>query len=249
MLKFSINILFLFLSIGVIAQDKKTDKKVDSVAVVKTQRYGLRIGADLSKIARTFYEKQYKGFEVVADYRLTKKHYLAAEIGTENKTVNDNSVNFTTSGTYIKLGFDYNGYENWLNMENIIHLGLRYGTSTFSQQLNTYKVYNTDNYFPNAPDTVSGTKYDGLSAQWVEVVAGVKAELFNNLFIGFSLRANYLVSNKTPENFDNLYIPGFNKTYDGKFGAGFNYTLSYFIPLYKKSSKNKVFNTESKTKK
>ncbi len=244
MLKFSISFLLLFLSIGVIAQDKKTD----SVAI-KTQRYGLRVGADLSKIARTFYEKQYKGFEIVADYRLTQKHYLAAEIGTENKTIYDNSVNFTTRGTYIKVGFDYNGYENWLNMENIIHLGLRYGTSTFSQQLNTYKVYNTDNYFPGVPDTVSGTKYNDLSAQWVEIVAGVKAELFHNLFIGFSLRANYLVSNKTPENFDNLYIPGFNKTYNGKFGAGFNYTLSYFIPIYKVTSKSKLPASESKPKK
>ncbi|WP_395076160.1 DUF6048 family protein, partial [Flavobacterium sp.] len=33
--------------------------------------------------------------------------------------------------------------------------------------------------------------------------------------------------------FDNLYIPGFNRTYDGKFGVGWNYTISYFIPLYK----------------
>jgi hypothetical protein len=31
-----------------------------------------------------------------------------------------------------------------------------------------------------------------------------------------------------------LYIPGFNRTYDGDFGVGFNYTVSYFIPLYKK---------------
>ena len=40
-------------------------------------------------------------------------------------------------------------------------------------------------------------------------------------------------------NFDNLYIPGFNRTYEGKFGAGFNYSVSYFLPLYKKTLKNK----------
>ena len=49
------------------------------------------------------------------------------------------------------------------------------------------------------------------------------------------------MSNKEPEGFANLYIPGFNKTYeDSKFGAGFNYTLSYFIPFYKKIKVNKV---------
>ena len=67
------------------------------------------------------------------------------------------------------------------------------------------------------------------------MVGGVKAKMFNNVYLGFSLRLNYLVSNKRPENFDNLYIPGFNRTYGGKFGAGFNYTLSYFIPIYKKN--------------
>jgi hypothetical protein len=31
------------------------------------------------------------------------------------------------------------------------------------------------------------------------------------------------------ENFDNLYIPGFHRTYDGDFGVGFNYTI-LFLP-------------------
>jgi hypothetical protein len=48
-----------------------------------------------------------------------------------------------------------------------------------------------------------------------------------------------LISQKIPNNFDNLYIPGFNRTYDGAFGVGFNYTVSYFIPLYKATVKAK----------
>jgi hypothetical protein len=43
-----------------------------------------------------------------------------------------------------------------------------------------------------------------------------------------------LVTNKKPEGFDNLYIPGFNRTYNGGFGIGFNYSVTYFVPLYKK---------------
>jgi hypothetical protein len=45
---------------------------------------------------------------------------------------------------------------------------------------------------------------------------------------------NRLVSLKKARNFDNLYIPGFNRTYDGDFGVGLNYTVSYFIPIFKK---------------
>ena len=206
----------------------------DTVIPAKTNRYGLRVGVDLFKLTRALYDKDYKGIEFVGDYRLTKKYYLAAELGNENKTTDDTRLNSTVKGSYLKAGFDYNAYENWLDMENIISIGMRYGFSTFSQQLNTYKIYNANPYFGEVPVITSGDKYSGLSASWIEVVAGVKAKVFNNVFVGFSFQLKKLVSNKKPDNFDNLYIPGFNRTYNGDFGVGFNYTVSYFIPIYKK---------------
>lgn len=227
--KYSFSILWILCSISVHAQQKDT-----IVTPPKIERYGIRVGADLSKIARTLFDSDYQGLELVADYRLTKKYFLAGELGNENKTTNDDQINFTTKGTYFKVGFDYNVHENWLDLENIISIGLRYGVSTFSQQLNSYEVYNPNPYFGEIPDTQSGKNFGGLSAQWVEVVAGVKTRVFDNFFVGFSLRANRLVSNQKPGGFDNLYIPGFNRTYDGDFGVGFNYTVTYFIPIYKK---------------
>lgn len=218
--------------------EQKEAIKKDSIQV-KKERYGLRVGVDLFKLTRSIYETDYRGLELVGDYRLTRRHYLAAEIGNENKTVDDDQVNFTTKGTYIKVGFDFNSFQNWGNMENIVSVGLRYGASSFSQTLNSYKIYNPNPYFGESPVIISGENFDGLSAQWIEVVAGMKAEVFNNIFVGFSFRLNRLMSQKIPNNFDNLYIPGFNRTYDGAFGVGFNYTVSYFIPLYKATVKAK----------
>ena len=235
MLKYTFSFLLVLISFSGMAQEVA---KTDTVKP-KTERYGIRFGADLFKLTRSFYDKDYRGLELVGDYRLTRKHYIAAEIGNEKKTVDDTQLNFTTNGTYIKAGFDYNAYENWLGMENMIYIGLRYGFSSFSQTLNSYEVYNPNQYFDEAPEIVSGEKFNGLTAQWMEVVAGVKAEVFNNVYVGFSLRVNRLFSNKKPDNFDNLYIPGFNRTYDGDFGVGFNYTVSYFLPLYKSTVKAK----------
>ena len=245
MLKYLFSSLLFFLSFVAISQEKKKD----SVMPI-SQRYGLRIGADISKLVRSGFDKNYKGVEFVADYRLTKKIYLAGEIGNENKITNDDRINFTTKGTYFKVGFDSNSYQNWLDMENLIHVGLRYGVSSFSQEINSYKTYNTATYFPQAPINNIPKEFNGLTAHWAEVVAGMKAEVFNNVFMGFSFRINYLVSNKKPDNFDNLYIPGFNRTYDGKFGVGFNYTVSYFIPFYKKTTKKEApVKLDSKVKK
>lgn len=234
--KFTFSIVLILLSFLVNAQQKK----IDSIPT-KIERFGIRVGADLFKLTRSFYDKNYKGIEFVGDYRLTKNYYLAAELGNENKTTEDDRLNSTAKGTYIKAGFDYNSYENWLDMRNMVFIGLRYGASTFSQQLNSYKLYNTSTYFPEAPTVISGDKFNGLSAQWFEVVFGMKAEVLKNIYVGFSVRMNKMLSNTKPENFDNLYIPGFNRTYNGDFGVGFNYTVSYFLPLYKtKSSPKKV---------
>lgn len=225
---------------------KVTETKIDSIPI-KKERYGLRLGVDLFKLTRMLYEEDYRGIELVGDYRLTRKHYLAAEIGNEEKTVDEDQLNFTTNGTYLKVGFDYNTYENWLNMENIISIGLRYGVSSFSQTLNNFEIYNPNNYFEEIL-LLTGEKYDGLTAQWIEVIAGTKVKVINNVFVGFNFSLKYLVSQKVPDNFDNLYIPGFNRTYDGKFGVGFNYTISYFIPLYKSTVKAKAKSEEKEKK-
>lgn len=235
--RFTFSIVLVLLSFLGNAQENTTTKE-DSIPI-KKERYGLRLGVDLFKLTRSFYEKEYRGLEIVGDYRLTRRHYLAAEIGNENKTVDDEQLNFTTKGTYLKVGFDYNTFQNWGKMENMIYVGLRYGASSFSQTLNSYTIYNSDQYFGETPVVISGQNFDGLSAQWIEVVAGMKAEVFANVFVGFSFRLNRMISQKLPNNFDNLYIPGFNRTYNGDFGVGFNYTVSYFIPLYKATVKPK----------
>ena len=230
MLKYIFSIALLCFSFAGTAQTKDTAK------VVYPERYGLRVGVDLHRLTKSLYDSNYKGLEVVADYRLSNRFYIAGEIGNEEKTVDDDRLNFTTKGTFFKVGFDYNSFENWLDMENMIYVGMRYGVSSHSQTLNTYKIYDPTNYYGETILT-SGEKFDGLNASWLEVIGGIKAEIFNNVYLGFSVRLNYLVTNKKPDNFDNLYIPGFNRTYDGKFGVGLNYSLSYFIPIYKKNKK------------
>lgn len=234
-LKSTFSLALLLISLSASAQEKKKD-----TLIPKTDRYGLRVGTDLYKIARSVYDEDYKGFEITGDYRLTEKIYFAGEIGNENKTTDEPQLNFTTKGTYFKAGIDYNIYKNWLDMENMITLGVRYGFSSFTQELNSYTIYNSDPYFGGQELITVPRKFDGLSAHWVELVAGMKAELFDNLFLGFSVRLNRLVTDKKPQDFDNLYIPGFNRTYDSNIGVGFNYTISYFIPIYKKQNKPKT---------
>ena len=63
----------------------------------------------------------------------------------------------------------------------------------------------------------------------------MKAEILNNLYLGLNLQLKISASQTIPDNFDNVYIPGFGKTYDSSgIGTGYSYFLAYRIPLYKK---------------
>ncbi len=227
MLRYYISILLLFSGLHIYAQD--SIPKITKYP----QRYGIRIGTDVFKASRNIWDKNYTGFEVNADYRLKENLYGVAEIGMEKKFKEEDQLSFTTKGNYIKIGVDYNLHKNWLDMENIIFVGGRYGLSLHSQQLHSYKIYTQNPYFGESevyPELLS----KGLSAHFVELVGGIKVEVLNNLFLSFSVRLNYLITQKQPEGFENLYLPGFGRKYSGNIGANFNYGISYFIPLYKK---------------
>jgi hypothetical protein len=199
-----------------------------------TQKYGLRLGSDVSKLVRTFLDEDYSGFEINGDYRLTRTLYVAGEIGFEENTTSNDQLNSTANGSYFKGGIDYNMYKNWLGMENMIYAGFRVGAASFKQTLNSYTVYQTNQSWP--PTTVnSGEEFNGLSAIWGELIIGIKAEVFNNVYVGLNAQLKGRITEKEPNNFENIFIPGFGRTYDsGSFGIGFGYNISYLIPLFKK---------------
>ncbi len=229
-LLFFISILF-FSTFSIRAQEENT---TDNDTIVKTNKYGLRLGVDLSKPLRTLVDDDYSGFEIMGDFRISHRFYVAAEIGNEKDERSESNLVSSTKGSYIKVGADFNAYNNWIGMNNAIFAGLRYGFSTFDQELLSYGIYTGDNTFPGAT-IEEPIEYSGLAAHWAEFIFGVKTEIFTNLYVSIQLQLKHLITEDKPENFDNLYIPGFNRTYDfSDFGVGFGYGISYLIPIFKK---------------
>ena len=196
----------------------------------------LRLGIDLSNPIISSSNDDNLSYEIVGDLQITDDLYLAAEYGSIDRYIEDENINFISDGNFLRFGFDYNMFNNWVGMDNSIFLGLRYGSSNFSNKIESYNVRNGDAYFSNFVENNYETiDHNNLNGNCLEIVAGVKVETFNNIYLGFSFRLNKLLSTKKPDNFDNLFIPGFNKvTDDNTWGSGFNYTLTYSIPLRKK---------------
>lgn len=218
---------------GYAQTDSVAVSTIDSVKI--KEKYGLRLGVDLGKIVRSYVDDEYSGFEISGDFRLGKKLYIAGEIGTEDKRDVTPYLDINTKGTYLKAGIDYNMYQNWLDMDNMIYAGFRVGASTFSHTLNQFQTYNTNQYWQPQFSSNQPQEFNDLTAFWAELILGIKAELFNNLFMGVNVQLKGLINQTEPTNFTNIYIPGFNKTFDStKIGVGYGYTISYRIPLYKK---------------
>jgi hypothetical protein len=239
MYKYFISISLFFVFVESFSQEQVKDsiftKEKDSL-MYKTN-YGLRLGIDISRPVLSAIRGSYTGLEIVGDYRIKKNLYIAAEVGYEEKTTAEYYSNSTSKGNYIRLGLNYNVYKNWLDMNNEVFLGARYGFSLFDQTLNNYTPNVSDfengNYFPADLITPS-TSAESLNAHWSEFMVGLKAETIKNVFVGFSISYKVLMSVKEPKDFKTLFSPGFNRIFVSNTGFGFNYTVSYLIPFSKK---------------
>lgn len=232
MLKYFISLCFIISSTLVVSQEKDNQEQKKDTIIYKTG-YGLRLGVDISKPALQFVDKSYTGFEIVGDYRVSKRWYVAAEIGHEEEITFEDFTKSTSKGQYIRLGANLNTYNNWLDMNNEIYVGGRYGLAIFDHTLNSFTPNVNSTYFPGIEQIVSKTQ-TGLTAHWFEFQVGIKAETFKNLFVGFSAAYKIGISIEDQEGFKTLYAPGFNRVFSSNTGFGFNYTISYLIPFVNK---------------
>ena len=192
------------------------------------------LGTAIARPLISLFDENFSGFEVMADYRLTHRFYIAVEYGFDQDNQTESNLIAASKGSYLKIGGDFNAYNNWVGMNNAIYVGLRYWVSTFDQNLEGYTIYTGDSTFPGTM-VFDPRSYEELTAQWAEFIFGIKTEILTNLFLSINLQLKNKFSEDIPENFNNLYIPGFNKTNDyGNFGVGFGYGISYLIPIYKK---------------
>ena len=198
------------------------------------EKFGVRAGIDINKIVKSATDDDYKGLSISGDIRLKESFYVYSEIGNEEKQINSDYLNSSVKGTYLKFGVNFK-MNNDIRTQNIVYSGFNFGYSNFDQNINRYTIYNTNSTYWGESIINEPKNLSNLNALWVELVFGLKTEILNNLFLGFELQLKSIIKQKNIQNISNLYIPGFNRTYDSSgLGAGFSYTVSYLIPIIKK---------------
>ncbi len=187
---------------------------------------GIRLGTDLTRPFQSLWNKGDRmGVEFSADIELRPNIYPVAEAGWEKFTLDQDFVNYTSSGPYIRAGLNYNLLAAETKDErDILYIGFRYGISLATQEVHSYRI---NNYWGPATGSFPAQNYQ---SQWIEVIFGITGELFKNVYLGWSLRGKFNVIQKDFDMPPAYFNPGYGKA-ENSMNVDMTYSLFYTLPF------------------
>ncbi|MFV0554093.1 MAG: DUF6048 family protein [Mangrovibacterium sp.] len=197
----------------------------------KAEKYwhetGLRLGFDISRPFQSLWVKGDRwGVEFSADMELKPDLFVVAEGGWESFDMKQPHVDYSANGAYLRIGVDYNllHVPNEPNDKSTLFVGARYGVGPSAQTVNGYSI---DNYWGTFEGSFEQQNY---VAHWGEVVFGMKTEVLKNLYLGWNVRAKFLLG-QSAGNMPPAYFAAGYGTDNGGMNFDFNYTIMYSLPF------------------
>ena len=169
--------LLAAISFGQNEPEKKfKPKRTDNYIRMK----GIRLGADITRPFQDLWTKGNRyGSEFSADMELWPNLFPVFESGIDIMKIQTNYVDYRSTGSYSRIGIDYNFLqaEN-KNDKNIFFGGIRYGFVLARQQVNSYLI---DSYWTPTTGQFGNQNY---FAHWGEFLVGIKGEIVHKLLHG-----------------------------------------------------------------
>jgi hypothetical protein len=195
---------------------------------------GPRISYDLASLALLYFDPDRMVYTISVDYEMKQDLYPVIDLGYQHVKINEENYHYASSGMFTRIGADKNmlNYDKQVDVYEMMYVGGRYGFSLFNQQAENITV----------PDPYWGDFNDGqiekynLHAHWISVVGGMRAEVFRNFFMGWSVFLNIKLYQSGTEEFVPYNIPGFGEG-TSRATATFNYTISYRFPMHRYTPK------------
>ena len=221
---------------------------VDSLdAIDKYEPLALRVGVSINNAIQTLSRSDDTQYSFQAD-AVFGRYMLAAEYGTAeisrtNLTQQDvtNPYRYASQGWFFRAGPDVNLLINQAKSSfradaDIIFFGLRFARA----QVTDAMVLQTKDDVFSADGNNNGfwesqqlrVENNGLGVIWLEMTAGMKVQLYRNIFLGYNLRFKFGRSFSRNQSLIPYEVPGFGKGENGE-SFGFDYYLFYRIPFRK----------------
>ncbi|MCB9064258.1 MAG: hypothetical protein H6551_03855 [Chitinophagales bacterium] len=202
MLRYSISILFILLSVFTYAQDVEEEAERPQI---KDSTHQLRLGVDAFKIVTNQLQTQRQSYELIFDYYWKKDLYFVAEGGWGNAQLDYTDLAYKSSNTFFKLGFDKSILSRLTSKDwDLAFIGLRYGMGLVERGDAFYSI--TDSLWGTTSGTVAGTNF---TAHWLEITGGVRVEMVKNIFVGWNVRGKFILNGKKFKELPPYYIAGY----------------------------------------
>lgn len=226
--------LFVFCSAPVFAQD--TVVVGDTIVADTTSRATMRkqdsaghqlcVGIDLFHPVVNHFQGDRSAFEAEFDYYLHNEFYGAMELGWGGSTVNYVDLKYTTTNTFMRLGFNKtvlarDNPRDW----DMMFFGLRLGIADVKRSAFSFMII--DSVWGNTRDSSIARKPPFL-AVWLELTTGMRVAMTKDLFAGWNLRGKFMMNGKSFSDLAPLYIAGYGRG-DKNTSFDFNVYISYAI--------------------
>ncbi len=187
----------------------------------------IRIGGDIYGPLYHIYDKNNLTIEGFLSVDIDTGKAVVVEAGKLQYEYSQYNYDYKNSGTFFRAGMDF----NLLKPENSLGkyyagIGLRYGLSIYDWEVPSMKG---SNYWGTVENSIPLTHN---MAHFVEILPGIRTELFRFFEIGWTVRLRFLVYSDADKNLKPIYIPGLGNA-TKTFSPGINYYLIIKIPYRK----------------
>lgn len=185
---------------------------------------GISVEYDVASLVLSAISKESYSTEAAVKLNIRNKYFPVVELGVAGaEKTSHNDYRFKTNGVFGRIGMDYNLLKPIENpaFQRYFFVGARLGLSPY-----TYDVTNViikDDYWGG--ETVRDFYGEKTTSVWVEILAGIRVEIFNNIYMGWTVRNKILFGQDNATGVTPWYIPGLGKRSGGHWA--FNYSIGY----------------------
>lgn len=222
MFKYFISTVLFLVAISSSAQEMEVEEKNTIVPDSLKPSYtptGIRLGIDAFALGQTILNDEISSLLFMADIDFDR-YFLVTEYGNYARTRSGENAIYEVDGSYYRIGVDINFLKNDPD-NSMLSFGIRYGNANFNDRA---EVNFSNNLYPNQTVVFENA---GLSADWFELVAGLKVPVWK-FWMGYNLRVKFGVDEFKDNRFSSYEVPGYGLAAEKDYWE-FNYFVMYRI--------------------
>jgi len=184
----------------------------------------IKLGIEASGPVIHYFNKNILNTEGYIAIDLNEKRTATLAAGYLDYTYSQYNYTFLNKGTFIRLGMDFNIMKADKSLgKYFAGIGLKYGLTRF-----TYEVpfIEKTNYWGTTSSSIPRKTCWG---HFIEADPGVRAEIFKNFSMGWSVSIRMLLYTNTGADLKPVYLPGYGDA-SKNIATGMSYFLVWNIP-------------------